>query len=75
MDMHAILAFGQLSNQRTNWFKAGGKQEQIVKPLRVSFSRFRQAYRQRPAMLGIGLCWEQIRCRIRSRLLPVAAGP
>ena len=69
LDMHAIFGVFPVSFrvQRTNWFKAGGKQEQIVNmPLCVREffpDTFRQAYRQKARwVLGIGLqSWEQIK--------------
>ena len=69
LDMHAIFGVFPVSFrvQRTNWFKAGGKQEQIVRmPLCVREffpDTFRQAYRQKARwVLGIGLqSWEQIK--------------
>jgi adsorption protein B len=69
LDMHAIFGVFPVSFrvQRTNWFKAGGKQEEIVRmPLCVREffpDTFRQAYRQKARwVLGIGLqSWEQIK--------------
>ena len=69
LDMHAIFGVFPVSFrvQRTSWFKAGGKQEQIVRmPLCVREffpDTFRQAYRQKARwVLGIGLqSWEQIK--------------
>ena len=69
MDMPAIFGVFPVSYrvQRTSWFTASGKQEQIVQmPLCVREffpDTFRQAYRQKARwVLGIGLqSWEQIK--------------
>ncbi|MBC7548475.1 MAG: glycosyl transferase family protein [Polaromonas sp.] len=69
LNMNAIFGVFPVSFrvQRTNWFKPGGKQEQIVRmPLCVREffpDTFRQAYRQKARwVLGIGLqSWEQIK--------------